>query len=169
MLLELLAPTADDTRGIGAALAPHLRPGDGVALTGELGAGKTTLVQGLARAAGYEGPVASPTFTLVREYRTEHLLLIHVDVYRLDRVQDVVDLGLQELLEEDGVLLVEWGDAVEALLPPDHLVVELALDVADPAEVAPDETRRLSIRGVGEGWATRWERLEHGLQRWGAA
>jgi tRNA threonylcarbamoyladenosine biosynthesis protein TsaE len=166
MHLELLATTADDTRAIGGALAPHLRPGDGAALTGELGAGKTTLVQGIARAAGYEGPVASPTFTLVREYRTEDLLLIHVDVYRLDRVQDVVDLGLQELLDEDGVLLVEWGDVVEALLPEDHLVVELTLEAADATEDV--EPRRIAIRGIGEGWAARWERLELDLETWRA-
>lgn len=163
MRLELLAPTADDTRSIGAALAPHLRPGDVAALTGELGAGKTTLVQGIARAVGYEGPVASPTFTLVREYRTEGLLVLHVDVYRLDRVQDVVDLGLQELLDEDGVLLVEWGDAVEALLPDDHLVVELTLATDATGDA---EARRISIRGLGERWAARWERLEHDLTTW---
>ncbi|MGH7359870.1 MAG: tRNA (adenosine(37)-N6)-threonylcarbamoyltransferase complex ATPase subunit type 1 TsaE, partial [Candidatus Rokuibacteriota bacterium] len=117
MHAELAARTPEDTRGIGAALAPVLRPGDALALTGELGAGKTTFVHGLARALGYEGPVASPTFTLVREYRTPGLTILHADVYRLDRVQEVVDLGLQELLDDDGVLLVEWGDAVEALLP----------------------------------------------------
>jgi tRNA threonylcarbamoyladenosine biosynthesis protein TsaE len=164
MPLRLLAPTADDTRAIGAALAPLLGPGDGVALTGELGAGKTTLVQGVARALGYRGAVTSPTFTLVREYRTERLLVVHVDVYRLDRVQDVVDLGLQELIDEDGVLFVEWGDAVEALLPPEHLVVELR--AADPDGLG--ETRSIRLHGVGASWATRWERLEHELERWTA-
>ena len=164
MPLRLLAPTADDTRAIGAALAPLLRPGDGVALTGELGAGKTTLVQGVAGALGYRGAVTSPTFTLVREYRTEELLVVHVDVYRLDRVQDVVDLGLQELIDDDGVLFVEWGDAVEALLPPEHLVVELR--AADPDGLG--ETRSIDVRGVGASWAARWERLEHGLERWAA-
>ena len=161
MDLELLAPTAEDTRSIGAALAASLRPGDGVALTGELGAGKTTLVQGVARAMGYEGAVASPTFTLVRPYRTERGTLVHVDVYRLDRVQDVIDLGLQELLEDDGILLVEWGDAVEGLLPVDHLVVELT--------TADDDTRRIVVGGIGPSWSTRWERLEHDLERWSAA
>ena len=158
MDLELVAPTAEDTRSVGAALARSLRPGDGVALTGELGAGKTTLVQGVARAMGYQGTVASPTFTLVRPYRTERGTLVHVDVYRLDRVQDVIDLGLQELLEEDGILLVEWGDAVEGLLPPEHLVVDLTSDA--------DETRRIVVRGVGDSWSARWERLEHDVHTW---
>jgi tRNA threonylcarbamoyladenosine biosynthesis protein TsaE len=161
MDLELLAPTPEDTRSVGAALASSLRPGDGVALTGELGAGKTTLVQGIARAMGYEGAVVSPTFTLVRPYRTERGTLVHVDVYRLDRVQDVIDLGLQELLEDDGILLVEWGDAVEGLLPADHLVVELT--------TADDERRRIGLRGTGTSWSARWERLEHDLERWSVA
>jgi tRNA threonylcarbamoyladenosine biosynthesis protein TsaE len=157
-VLSLVAPTAEDTRAIGAAIAPLLRPGDAVALTGELGAGKTTMVQGVARARGYEGPVASPTFTLVREYRTAGVTLLHVDVYRLDRVQDVLDLGLHDLLE-DGILLVEWGDAVEALLPEDHLVVELTV----PGDT---EERAVSIRPVGRAWAPRWERLEQAVESW---
>jgi tRNA threonylcarbamoyladenosine biosynthesis protein TsaE len=160
-LLELAAATAEDTRAVGSALAPLLKPGDAVALTGELGAGKTTFVQGVARGMGYEGQVASPTFTLVREYRTGRLRLEHVDLYRLDRVQEVVDLGLHEMLEPDGVLLVEWGDVVEALLPPDHLVVELTL----PGD---DEVRRIAIRPVGAGWVGRWERLEQAVEPWGA-
>ncbi len=159
MRIELVAPSAEDTRAIGAALAPLLRAGDAVALAGELGAGKTTLVQGVARALGFEGVVASPTFTLVREYRTPRLTVLHADVYRLERVQEVVDLGLQELLDEDGVLLVEWGDAVEALLPDDHLVVELTV----PGE---GEDRSVSIRPVGVRWAPRWERLEQALEPW---
>jgi tRNA threonylcarbamoyladenosine biosynthesis protein TsaE len=162
MRLELVAPTADDTRAIGSALAPLLRPGDGVALTGELGAGKTTLVQGVAAAIGYDGPVASPTFTLVREYRAPGLTLLHADVYRLDRVQEVVDLELAELLGDDGVLLVEWGDAVESLLPEDHLVIELLV----PGE---GEERTIAMIPIGGGWAGRWERLEQAMDRWALA
>jgi tRNA threonylcarbamoyladenosine biosynthesis protein TsaE len=160
MRLELVAPSPEDTRAVGAALGALLRPGDAVALTGELGAGKTTLVHGVADALGYTGQVQSPTFTLVREYRADRLTLLHVDVYRLDRIQDVLDLGLDERLDE-AALLVEWGDAVEGVLPPDHLVVELT--VRDD-----DDARRISLRPVGEGWATRWERLEHDLDRWRA-
>jgi tRNA threonylcarbamoyladenosine biosynthesis protein TsaE len=155
MELELFAPTADDTRAIGAALADSLRHGDAVALTGELGAGKTTLVQGVARGVGYRGAVTSPTFTLVREYRGGRVDLLHVDVYRLDRVQDVVDLDLEERLDEGAVLLVEWGDAVETILPPDHLVIELTTQ--------DGVARRIRVRGVGPSWSARWERLEHDL------
>jgi tRNA threonylcarbamoyladenosine biosynthesis protein TsaE len=158
MHLELTSPTAEDTRAIGGAFAPLLRPGDVFALTGELGAGKTTLVQGIAGALGYDGAVTSPTFTLVREYRTPTLTLVHADVYRLDRVQDALDLGLDETAE-DGVLIVEWGDAVDALLPGDRMVVELSV----PGE---DEVRRIALRSVGTAWQTRWERLEQAVDSW---
>jgi tRNA threonylcarbamoyladenosine biosynthesis protein TsaE len=160
MRIELDAPTAEDTRAIGAALAELLRSGDAVALTGELGAGKTTFVQGVARGLGFHGAVVSPTFTLVREYRGR-LTVHHVDVYRLDRVQDVLDLGFEEMADEDGVLFVEWGDAVEGLLPPEHLSVELTVP-------GSDERRRLIIAATGASWAARWERLEQALERWGA-
>jgi tRNA threonylcarbamoyladenosine biosynthesis protein TsaE len=159
MLIDLRAPTPQDTNGIGRELAGLLRPGDAVALTGELGAGKTTFVQGVALGLGFEGHVVSPTFTLVREYRAR-LTLIHVDVYRLERVQDVIDLGLDdELGEGDAVVFVEWGDAVEGLLPEGHLVVELTVPGAS-------EERRLVMRGLGEPWAARWERLEQVTEPW---
>jgi tRNA threonylcarbamoyladenosine biosynthesis protein TsaE len=162
MRILLSAPSAEDTRAIGGAVAALLRPGDAIALTGELGAGKTTLVHGVARALGYEGPVASPTFTLVREYRTPRLTVLHADVYRLDRMQEVVDLELEELADGAGVLLVEWGDAVESLLPEDHLIVELTV----PGE---GEERVVSIRPVGSAWAARWERLEQAVDGWRVA
>lgn len=160
MRLELGAPTVEDTRAIGAALAQLLQPGDAVALTGELGAGKTTFVQGVARGLGVTGTVGSPTFTLVREYHGR-LTVQHADVYRLDRVQDVLDLGFEEMTD-DAVLIVEWGDAVEGLLPAEHLSIELTV----PGE---DERRRLVLTGAGRSWATRWERLEQALERWGGA
>lgn len=159
MRIELDAALAEDTRAIGAALAELLQPGDAVALSGELGAGKTTFVQGVARGLGFAGTVVSPTFTLVREYRAR-LTIHHVDVYRLERVQDVLDLGFEEMADEDGLLLVEWGDAVEGLLPADHLSVELTV----PGQ---DERRRMVVTGMGRSWAIRWERLEQVLEPWG--
>jgi len=159
MQIELRAPAPEDTKGIGRTLADLLRAGDAAALTGELGAGKTTFVQGVALGLGFEGHVVSPTFTLVREYRAR-LTLVHVDVYRLERMQDVIDLGLDDALGEgDSVVFVEWGDAVEGLLPPGHLVIELTVPGAG-------EERRLVLRGSGEPWATRWERLEQMTEPW---
>ena len=155
MRIELRTETPEQTREVGDVLATFLRPRDTVILTGDLGAGKTTLVQGIGRGLGVEEHVASPTFTLVREY-AGRLDVAHVDVYRLERIQDVVDLGLDELGGPDRVLLVEWGDAVEELLSDDRLVVELTTD-------GVGETRRIIIVPQGRSWAARWERLEQAL------
>ena len=96
MRIELETWSADETRDVGQALASLLRPRDTIVLTGDLGAGKTTMVQGIGRGLGVEDHVASPTFTLVREY-AGRLDVAHVDVYRLERMQDVVDLAIDEL------------------------------------------------------------------------
>jgi len=156
MVIEIETETADKTREVGEALASMLQPRDTVVLTGDLGAGKTTLVQGIGRGLGVEDHVASPTFTLVREY-TGRLDIAHVDVYRLERVQDVLDLALDELGGPDRVLLIEWGDAVSDLLPEDRLRVELTTEGAEA------DTRRIVMTPQGRSWAVRWERLEQVL------
>lgn len=157
--MRLHAATADDTRAIGGALAPLLEPGDAVILTGELGAGKTTLVQGLVRALGADEHVASPTFTIVREYASGRLPIVHVDVYRLQRMQDVIDLALDDL-QPGGVLVVEWGDEIEELLPPERLRIELRS--TDPTGEAED--REIEVDGT-PGWHARVERLGRALER----
>lgn len=164
MGLLLLAPTVEDTRAIGVALSSVLRARDTVVLTGELGAGKTALVQGVARGLGVEDHVASPTFSLVKEY-AGRLDVAHVDVFRLERAQDVLDLGLQEIGSGDDVLLVEWGDAVEDLLPADRLRIELT--TADPAGV--EETRRIELSAEGRSWEERADVLAGALEPWRAA
>jgi tRNA threonylcarbamoyladenosine biosynthesis protein TsaE len=152
--------SAEETREVGEALAALLRARDAVVLTGELGAGKTTFVQGVARGLGIEEQVASPTFTLIKEY-SGILDLAHVDVYRLDRVQQVVDLGLEELGGGDDVLLVEWGDTIEELLPEDRLRVEFMTD-----DVAGESVRTISIVSAGSGWGDRFAELEAALLPW---
>ena len=164
MELLLRTATADDTRGVGAAIAPLLRIGDVLVLTGELGAGKTTLVRGIASGLGAAEHVASPTFTLVREYVTGRVPVAHVDVFRLDRVQDVVDLALDELEGGACVLIVEWGDAVEELLPDDRLRVELTTE--DPA--GQIDARRIAITSGGASWLERAEELAAVTHPWSA-
>lgn len=158
MRIQLRTETADETRAVGEALAALLRPRDAVILTGELGAGKTTLVQGIARGLEVPDQVVSPTFLLVREYRGR-LDIAHVDVYRLDRIQDVVDLGLEELGDGDAVLLVEWGDVIEEVLPADHVTIELS--GADSGEA-----RLIAMSPGGQTWIERWERVEQVLSSW---
>jgi tRNA threonylcarbamoyladenosine biosynthesis protein TsaE len=160
-MLVLRSATAEDTRAIGRALAAAYRAGDTTILTGDLGAGKTTLVRGVAEGLGSQDAVASPTFTLIREYGGGRLDIVHADVYRLDRLQDVIDLGLDELRDTGrAILLVEWGDAVAELLPDEHLRVELS----EPD--LGDGVRRIVLSATGASWAERWERLEHALAPW---
>jgi tRNA threonylcarbamoyladenosine biosynthesis protein TsaE len=159
--ITLRAPTAEDTRSIGRALAPLFRAGDAVVLTGELGAGKTTFVQGVARGLDVEEAVSSPTFVLVKEY-VGRLTIAHADVYRLERIQDVVDLGLEEIADGRALLLVEWGDAVEELLPDDRLRVELTNE--DPT--GAHEARRVVIEGVGSSWLERLGELTAVVAPW---
>jgi tRNA threonylcarbamoyladenosine biosynthesis protein TsaE len=159
--LELVTRAPEETRELGAALADLLVPGDVISLTGDLGAGKTCLVQGAARSLGVQEPVGSPTFVLVREYRGE-IPVYHLDVYRLDRLQEVLDLGFEDLLDPGGVIFIEWGDAIDPLLPDSYLEVELSIS-------GDDEMRLLAVTGRGSSWAPRWERLEKVLDTWRAA
>lgn len=144
MKIELETESVAETMQVGRRLAALLRPGDVVALCGRLGAGKTAFAGGLAEGLGIEEPVISPSFVLVRSYASGFIPLVHVDVYRLGSVGEFADL---DALEEskDGVLLVEWGDAVASLLPDDHLRVEILIR---------DEDRR-AIRFVPSGEWTR--------------
>lgn len=155
--LVLRTSSPEHTRALAAATAGALRPGDVVSLCGELGAGKTSFVQGVAAALGVRRRVTSPTFTLVRRYEGD-VDLVHVDVYRLDRLQEVVELGEETLLGPDAVTFVEWGDTVEALLPLDRLEVVLTLGDRE-------HERWLTMRGRGR-WADRVEMLSPLLTPW---
>ena len=115
-----------------------LRAGDVVLLVGPLGAGKTTLVQGLVAALGGHRAATSPTFTLAHRYKTAPPVT-HVDLWRLEHLQEVVDLALEEELDDGGVVLVEWGDAAEPLYGDDALVVRLELGLGGRG--APDRAR----------------------------
>ncbi len=123
-MLPARSASPDATRALAARLAGVARRGDVIVLQGSLGAGKTTFAQGFARGLGVEGPVTSPTFTLVRQYPCALGQLVHVDVYRLDRLAEVADLGLADLVEE-GVALVEWGDAARPALGPVTWTVDI--------------------------------------------
>jgi tRNA threonylcarbamoyladenosine biosynthesis protein TsaE len=141
--ISLVAPAAEDTERYGALLAPVLKPGDTVLLSGDLGTGKTTFTQGLARSLGVEGPVTSPTFVLVHSYRTKAGWdLLHADVWRLEQLQEVIDLAIPELVEEGAAAVIEWGERAAPALSADclHVTIEFA-----------DAGRRGRGRGRGGG------------------
>ena len=134
-LIEIACPLPADTAAVGARLAPLLRAGDVVLLVGELGSGKTLFAGGVASGLGVEEAITSPSFVLVRQYESGFLPLIHADIYRLSTRNEFDDLDLIDQSAE-GVLLIEWGDAIEAEMPINHLRVEFELDDGDAAGAA---------------------------------
>jgi len=132
--LDFVSHSAAQTHRFGVRLGTLLQPGDIVCLEGELGTGKTCLVQGIGEGMGVVEPITSPTFTLVAEYHPPAPTppLYHIDVYRLEKaVQEVMALGLDEYLYGDGVCLIEWADRIAAALPSDRLWIALRhLDVS---------------------------------------
>jgi tRNA threonylcarbamoyladenosine biosynthesis protein TsaE len=118
MTREIITQSAEETIAFGRALAELLAPPKLVLLRGDLGAGKTTLVKGIAAAFGAaaEEDVTSPTFTLVHEYRGPRALLYHIDLYRVDTPRELETLGLDDLRSDESVLLVEWGEKFPRLL-----------------------------------------------------
>ena len=160
-MVVILAVTrsADETKALAAALAELVRPGDIVVLAGDLGAGKTAFTQGFGAALGVSEPITSPTFTLVSQHHTGRLPLHHLDVYRLTQLEEVLDLGLSELLDEGGVTVIEWGDRITAALPADLCEIRIRLGEGD-------DDRVLEIETVGRRWSARTRALATALAPW---
>ncbi len=116
-MASIISPSAEATIAHGQTIAATLRRGDVLALCGDLGAGKTHFVKGLATGLGANAPVTSPTFTLIHEYLGGRLPLYHFDFYRLDDEDEALKIGLDEYLDGDGVCVIEWADKFPALLP----------------------------------------------------
>lgn len=134
--MERLVRNEEEMEAWGASLGAALAPGSVLALVGGLGAGKTRMVKGLARGAGYGGEVTSPTFALVHEYRGGRLPLFHLDLYRLKSADELLAIGWDEFLDEGGLVIVEWADLFPELLPAGTRWLRF--------EVLPDGGRRIS-------------------------
>jgi tRNA threonylcarbamoyladenosine biosynthesis protein TsaE len=165
-MLELRVHSLVETHAVATALAMLSRGGDLIVLSGEMGAGKTAFAQGFGSALGITDPNTTPTFTHVHSYDLPTgvhgaEVLHHADLYRLERTTEVADLALEELADDDGIVLVEWGDVVEALFG-DHLAVHLEVD-PDDVDSSDDDVqpsgRLIEIYAVGPSWAARWSRL----------
>ena len=143
--LVLRSQCPADTATIASAVADVLVAGDVIVLGGDLGAGKTTFTKGLGRALGVSDTITSPTFTLAQMYEANDFVVHHLDVYRIDDPNDVMDLALPELYDSGGVVIIEWGDRIEAALPDSYLFVRFEFG-------ADDDERELSLIGVGPHW-----------------
>ena len=144
--LEFFSHSPEQTRRVGMRLGAMLQPGDLVCLSGDLGAGKTTFVQGLAQGWGSLDPVSSPTFVLINVYRRpDGICLHHLDAYRLQSALEAEDLDL-DLTLESGALVVEWPERIEAILPRERLWINL--------RYIADEQRGLAIKPDGAHFET---------------
>jgi tRNA threonylcarbamoyladenosine biosynthesis protein TsaE len=133
--LKIISPTPQETERIGSLLGNMLIPGDVIALSGELGSGKTTLVRGLAQGMGFSGEeVASPSFTLVNEYEG-YLPLFHIDLYRLRDAQELHEIGYEEYISEAGVAVIEWADRVRNAIPHESLWITLQYQGVEHREI----------------------------------
>lgn len=151
--------SVDETRALAAAVAELVRPGDIIVLAGDLGAGKTAFTQGFGARLGVTEPITSPTFTLVSQHLTGRLPLNHLDVYRLGQLEEVLDLGLSELLDEGGVTVIEWGDSITPALPADLCEIRLRLGEGD-------DDRIVEIETVGHRWSARTRALATAVGPW---
>ena len=141
--MELLSHSPEDTEDIGARLAEQLEPGAVVAFTGDLGAGKTAFVRGIARGLGISGRVTSPTFTIVNEYDGGRLPLFHFDMYRLSSAGELYDIGWEDYLRRGGVCAVEWSENIADALEEDAVRVDIRRG-------ASDQERVITIAGVSK-------------------
>ena len=152
-MMHVRTHSVEATREVAAALEPLLGAGDVILLSGDLGAGKTAFVQGLAAALGVQEPVTSPTFTLAASYEGR-LRLHHLDVYRLDNLAEVLDLDLPELLEDDATICIE--------LPRDFLRIRIQLGHIEDL----DDARVLEIEAIGPSWVARQKQLTTAWSQW---
>jgi tRNA threonylcarbamoyladenosine biosynthesis protein TsaE len=162
-VISCVSHSVDDTHAIASAIANLARPRDIIILAGDMGAGKTAFTVGFTRALSVseDDQVSSPTFTLVHSYDSGRYPVLHADLYRLNTVGEVVDLGLREQVDAGAIALVEWGDVVADVLG-DALTVEMQFVDSD------DNSRQITVSVEGHTWDSRWERLKESLRAWGA-
>lgn len=157
-MLVTTTDSVEQTRALAAAVAELARPGDLLLLVGDLGAGKTAFTQGFGAGLGVEDQITSPTFALVQGY-SGRLNMHHLDVYRLEQIDEALDLGLSELLDDGSVTLIEWGDTIISTLPRDYLEVRVSF-----GEGADDRT--IELHPVGSSWRARQRVLDVALAEW---
>lgn len=127
--------SAEETINLGRKIGELLVPGDVIAMTGTLAAGKTTITKGIAEALGIDDTVTSPTFCLISEYEGKKMTLYHMDVYRLDSAEDFINLGVEDMLYGDGVCIIEWSEKVASELPKKTIYMTIKPLEGDKREI----------------------------------
>ncbi len=159
--LTVRTRSTEETEALAVEIGELVNPGEVLLLLGELGTGKTTFVRGLARGLGVQKPTRSPTFTMMHEYEGRYPLL-HVDLYRCESPQEVVDLGLEQMIGPPRVVVIEWGEKAFPIVADDYLEVEFEWDDVE------EDTRTLQFRPFGR-WRERMRQLGDTVRDWAAA
>lgn len=156
---DLVARSAspEQTAEIAHAIADVVQPNDVIVLGGDLGAGKTTFTKAFGSALGVTDPITSPTFTLAQQYDGGRLTVHHLDVYRIDQIEEVIDLALPELFESGGVVVIEWGDTIAPALPAGYTLLRFGFGEGD-------DDRTLALTAVGPAWVSRVPALKATLR-----
>ena len=155
--LDFISHSVEQTRRLGARLGQMLEGGEVLCLTGDLGTGKTCIVQGIGRGLGVTDRITSPTFTLINEYRGGRLFLYHVDLYRIVDAKSALMFGLDDYLYGDGICAIEWAERVQAIWPDEYLNIKLR---------HIDETKRgITMRGFGADYLSLVERFRQSVFR----
>lgn len=141
-MLEFQTNSVTETQKIGEKLGQLLKPGNVVRLEGDLGAGKTTIAQGICRGLGVKEPVTSPTFAIMHQYNGKYPIY-HIDAYRIESETELQDLGLEEFLEGEGISLVEWAEKIMPVLPTTYLLIEIRTIAAN------EQGRMITFQAVG--------------------
>lgn len=152
--MKIRSSSPEATKHLGEKLGRLLGPGDLVALTGELGAGKTAFVQGIAVGMGITAPINSPTYLLIQEYPGQ-VPLYHMDVYRLDDPEELLELGYEEYFFGAGVTVIEWAERVQSLLPAAYMKIEIYYDPE-----GAEQERVIVITALGEHYLALLEELK---------
>ena len=155
--IKFISHSQEQTQRLGTRLGELAQPGDVILLTGNLGSGKTCLTQGIAWGLGVKEYAFSPSFVIIREYHGR-LILYHIDFYRLDRIEEIADLGLDEYLYGKGVCVVEWAEKGIAVLPEEHLLINLSY--------ISDTERSISLEPEGHRYVNLLKILNSDMKKW---
>lgn len=154
--LILASHSVAETQRLGCSLGHLLEGQEVICLEGELGTGKTTLIQAIGCALGVGDPITSPTFTLVNEYRGERATLYHIDLYRLDSTEELLQAGIDAYLWADGISVIEWAEKAKRILPPEYLYITL--------EHGGEDRREIYLQPQGQYYLQLLRRLEKALE-----
>jgi len=155
-MMNFISESPEETQRLGEELGRLAQPGDLFLLVGNLGTGKTCLTQGIAWGLGIEGYATSPSFVVVNQYRGR-LPLYHIDLYRLDSIEEVIELGLDDYLYSEGVSVVEWAEKALAVLPKEHLLIEM--------NFLSDTSRNVVLKPSGERYVEMLSQLKQMAER----